>query len=168
MDVFEAIKTRYSARRYEKREVEQEKLDRVFDAARLAPSAKNLQEWRYVVVRDPETKLRLAEASFQRFVGEAPIVIACCAESEGYVMRCGLPSYPIDVAISVDHLTLAATALGLGTCWIGKFDPDQVKEILGLPPRMHVVELLLLGYPADSPKPKNRLSLNDIVKYEKW
>ena len=168
MDVFEAIEKRYSARKYEDREVEQEVLDRLLDAARLAPSAKNLQEWRFVVVRDEETRAKLAEASFQRFVGKAPVVLACCAESDGYVMRCGLPSYPIDVAIAIDHLTLAATALGLGTCWIGKFDPDEVREILGIPLNIHIVELLVLGYPVDSWRPKKRLGLDDIVKYDRW
>ncbi len=168
MDVFEAIEKRYSARRYDEREVEQEVLEKLLNAARLAPSAKNLQEWRFIVVRDQETRVKLADASFQKFVGRAPVILVCCAESDGYVMRCGLPSYPIDVAIAIDHLTLAATALGLGTCWIGKFDPDRIKEILSIPLRVHVVELLLLGYPADSARPKNRLDLADIVKYDRW
>lgn len=168
MDVFEAIEKRYSARTFEPRAVEDETLRRLFEAARLAPSAKNLQEWRFVVARDPETISRLGEAAFQPFVGRAPVVIACCAEWDGYVMRCGLPSYPIDVAIAVDHFTLAATALGLGTCWIGKFDPDEVRRVLGIPAEIHVVELLVLGYPADSPKSKRRLPLEEIVKYERW
>lgn len=168
MDVFEAIEKRYSARRYDEREVEQEVLEKLLNAARLAPSAKNLQEWRFIVVRDQETRVKLADASFQKFVGRAPVILVCCAESDGYVMRCGLPSYPIDVAIAIDHLTLAATALGLGTCWIGKFDPDRIKEILSIPLRVHVVELLLLGYPDDSARPKNRLDLADIVKYDRW
>lgn len=168
MDIFKAIEGRYSARRFEDRPVEPEKLRRLFEAARLAPSAKNLQEWRFVVVEKQETRVQLGEASFQKFVGEAPVVIACCAESDGYVMRCGLPSYPIDVAIAIDHFTLAATALGLGTCWIGKFDPDAVREILGIPANVHIVELLILGYPSDSPRPKKRLSVEEFVKYEHW
>lgn len=168
MEVFEAIEKRHSARRFADHRVEPEKLRRLFEAARLAPSAKNLQEWRFVVVQDKETRLRLAEAAFQRFVGDAPVILVCCAESDGYVMRCGLPSYPIDVAIAIDHISLAAVALDLGTCWIGKFDPDRVREILGIPERIHIVELLLVGYPADQPRPKNRLAVEEFVKFDHW
>ncbi len=168
MDIFEAIEKRYSARRFADRQVEPAKLQRLFEATRLAPSAKNLQEWRFVVVQDQETRLRLAEAAFQRFVGDAPTILVCCADSDGYVMRCGLPSYPIDVAIAIDHLTLAAAALDLGTCWIGKFDPDRVRDILGIPEHIHIVELLLLGYPTDSPRPKNRLAVEEFVRFERW
>ncbi len=168
MDIFEAIEKRYSARRFADRQVEPAKLQRLFEATRLAPSAKNLQEWRFIVVQDRETRLRLAEAAFQKFVGGAPTILVCCADSDGYVMRCGLPSYPIDVAIAIDHLTLAATALDLGTCWIGKFDPDLVRDILGIPKHIHIVELLLLGYPTDSPRPKNRLAVEEFVRFERW
>ncbi len=168
MDIFEAIEKRYSARRFEDRQVEPEKLGRLLEAARLAPSAKNLQEWRFVVVQDEETRARLAEAAFQRFVGNAPTILVCCADSDGYVMRCGLPSYPIDVAIAIDHITLAAVALDLGTCWIGKFDPDKIRDILGIPERVHIVELLLVGYATDSPRPKNRLAVEEFVRYEHW
>ncbi len=168
MDIFQTIQKRYSVRKYQKRDVEDAKLTKIFEAARLAPSAKNLQEWRFVVARDEEVIEKLAEAAQQNFVRNAPVVIACCAETDGYIMSCGLESYPIDVAIAIDHIALAATALGLGTCWIGKFDPDQVKEILKIPTDIIVVELLLLGYPADSPRPKKRLPLETIIKYDRW
>jgi len=127
-----------------------------------------IQEWRFVVAKDEKTRNELAEAASQIFVAHAPIVIACCAETDGYVMSCGLQSFPIDVAIAIDHLTLAATALGLGTCWIGKFDADEVKRILNIPQNIIVVELLLLGYPSDSPRPKKRLPLTEIVRYDSW
>jgi nitroreductase len=150
--------------------VEKEKLDRLLNAARLAPSASNHQEWRFVVVTDPEKRSRLAEeAAGQRFIAEAPIVIAACAETDGKIMRCGQLCYPIDVAIAIDHLTLAAVAEGLGTCWIGSFDPDKVRRILGIPEENVVVELLPLGYPKDpEPVRKSRLPLETIVRYEKW
>lgn len=169
MDVFKAIENRYSVRHYEDRIVEREILDKIFEAARLAPSAKNLQEWRFVIAREKKAREQLAEAAYnQMFVAKAPCVIACCAVNEEYIMRCGLPSYPIDVAIAIDHMTLAATALGLGTCWIGKFDPDKVRYILGIPKKIEVVEILTLGYPSDQIKPKDRLPLNEIVKYDRW
>jgi nitroreductase len=123
-----------------------------------------------VVARDPGTRKKLARAANgQRFVGEAPAVIACCAETDGHVMPCGLASFPIDIAIAVDHLTLCAAAEGLGTCWIGAFDPGQVQEILGIPPEIRVVALLPVGYPKDpAPVQKSRHPLDRIVKYEQW
>ncbi len=170
MDVYQAIRYRKSVRAYMEKPVEKEKLVRIIEAARLAPSAGNRQEWRFVVVTDTDTRKRLAyEASGQSFMAEAAVIIACCAETDGHVMRCGLPSYPIDVAIAIDHITLAAVAEGLGTCWIGAFDVDKTRKILGIPPEIRVVELLTLGYPLDPlPKKKSRLPVETIVHYEKW
>jgi len=170
MDVYESIRIRKSVRSYLDRPVEKEKLDRVLNAARLAPSASNRQEWRFVVVSDPEKRRRLAEeAAGQRFIAEAPIVIAACAETDGKIMRCGQACYPIDVAIAIDHLTLAAVAEDLGTCWIGSFDPDTVRQILGIPEEIVVVELLPLGYPKDPESiAKSRLPVETVVRYEKW
>ncbi len=170
MDVYEAIATRKSVRSFQDRDIPEGTLSRLLEAARLAPSASNRQEWRFVVVRDSETRMKLAEAaSGQGFVGEAPAVLVCCAETDGHVMSCGLPCFSIDVAIAIDHITLCAAADGLGTCWIGAFDEGKVKKILGIPREVRVVELLPIGYPADpSPVPKNRLPLDEIVRYEKW
>ena len=170
MDVYDSIHIRKSVRSYLDKPVEKEKLDRVLNAVRLAPSAGNRQEWRFVVVADPEKRRRLAEeAAGQRFIAGAPIVIAACAETDGKIMRCGQACYPIDMAIAIDHLTLAAVAEGLGTCWIGSFDPDTVRQILGIPKEIVVVELLPLGYPKDpEPVAKSRLPLETIVRYEKW
>jgi nitroreductase len=150
--------------------LKREKLLAILEAGRLAPSAYNRQEWRFIVVSDVETKKKLAEAANgQTFVGEAPVVIVACAVTDEHVMRCGQLCYPIDVAISLDHISLAAVEYGLGTCWIGSFYEDKVKEILGIPEKVRVVELMTLGYPADSPeKEKNRLPLKEIVKYERW
>lgn len=169
MTVFEAIKTRRSIRSYLDKPVEQDKLLRVLEAARLAPSAANKQEWRFVVVRDAGTRKKLmVAAKGQSFIAQAPVVIACCAETDQHVMTCGQMCYPIDVAIAIDHMTLVAVEEGLGTCWIGAFYADQVKEILGIPQDVPVVELLTLGYPAAVPGPSSRLPLNRIVKYERW
>jgi len=169
MDVFEAIKERRSVRVYDDKPVEKEKLDKIFEAARLAPSAANYQEWRFVVVMEKsKRKALMTAANNQSFVAEAPVVIACCAETDGHKMRCGEQCYPIDVAIAINHITLAAVALGLGTCWIGSFYPDKVREILNIPKTIKIVELLTLGYPADSPHPKNRKTIEEIVHYEEW
>ena len=170
MDVMNAIKTRKSVRAYLDKPVEDEKLNAVLEAARLAPSASNRQEWRFVIVRDLETRKKLASvAGGQAFVGEAPILIVACAETDGHVMRCGQLCYPIDLAIALDHMSLAAVELGLGSCWIGLFDEKKVKEILHIPDEIRVVELMPLGYPADpSAIAKKRLPLERVVKYERW
>ena len=171
MDVSKAIKVRRSVRGYLEKEVEEKRLNEILEAARIAPSASNRQEWRFVVVRDKKTRQRLSEAAKrQKFVAEAPVVIVCCAETDEHVMTCGQMCYPIDVAIAIDHMTLQAVELGLGTCWVGAFYADKVKEILGIPQEIKVVEMLSLGYP-DSPDEdieKNRMSMEDIVRYDRW
>lgn len=169
MEVMEAIRKRHSIRSYEDKEVEEEKLNLILEAGRLAPSASNRQEWRYIVVRDKQTRQKLMEAAAgQAFVGEAPVVIACCAQSDGHIMKCGQPCYPIDVAISIDHMTLEAVEEGLGTCWVGAFNEAKAREVLGVPDEIRLVELLALGYPAHIPGGKTRKKLAEIVKYERW
>ncbi len=170
MDVMEAIKKRCSVRSYQNRPVEREKLDKILEAARLAPSASNRQEWRFIVVQDKETRKRLAQAARnQTFVGEAPVIIVCCAKTDNHVMTCGQMCYPIDVAIAIEHMALKATEEGLGTCWIGAFHEEKVKEILVIPQDIRIVELFILGYPAKpSSGSKDRLSIEEIVMHDKW
>jgi len=169
MTLLSQIKNRRSVRSYQSRPVEKEKLLTVLEAARLAPSAKNFQEWRFVVVQDEATRCKLmVAANNQAFVGAAPVVIACCATNTDYVMRCGQLSHPIDLAIAIDHMTLQAVEEGLGTCWVGSFYEEQVREILGIPQEVRVVELLALGYPKDGVRPKDRHALDKIACFEKW
>ena len=170
MTVSEAIKSRQSVRSYLDKPVQQDTLDELFEAARLAPSAGNRQEWRFVAVTDPEMRMKLARAAAgQAFVGEAACVIAACAETDGHAMRCGQLSYPIDVAIAIDHMTLRAVELGLGTCWIGAFSEDEVKKLLGIPAPVRVVELLTVGYPRDARvREKSRLEKEKIAFYGTW
>ncbi len=170
MTVMETIKLRKSVRSFEDRPVEDEKLNALLEAARLAPSASNRQEWRFVVVREAEMRKKVAgAANNQAFVGEAPVVLACCAESDNHRMACGQLCYPIDLAIAIDHISLAAVELGLGTCWIGAFQEDKVKSLLGIPDEVRVVELMPLGYPADAgPKEKSRKPLDSIVHWDRW
>ena len=170
MNVIDAIKTRKSVRSYLEKPIEEEKLNAVLEAGRHAPSASNRQDWRFVIVRDPELKEKIAEAAGgQTFVGEAPVIVVACAETDNYVMRCGQLCYPIDVAIALDHITLSAVEVGLGTCWIGLFDEKKVKEILSIPGEIRVVALMPLGYPTyPAPKEKSRLPFEKIVKYDRW
>jgi nitroreductase len=167
--VLKVIRSRRSIRAYDSRVVEEDKLARVLESGRLSPSAGNRQERRFVVVRDSKTRHLLSEAARnQKFVAEAPVVIAACSVESEYVMLCGQPAYTIDTAIAVDHMTLQAVEEGLGTCWIGAFDEKRVKEILNIPEGVRVVTLLPLGYPAAIPRPTPRKSLDEIVMWEKW
>jgi len=167
MDVMEAIEKRRSVRSYQNKSVSEEKLKKILEAARLAPSAKNLQSYKFIVVKDQKLRDKLMEAAAnQSFVGEAPVVIVGVSLNPDYVMTCKIPAYPIDVAIALDHITLAATEEGLGTCWVGKFYQDKVKEILNIPEKYKVVALLALGYPADSPDIKYRKPLKELVCYD--
>ena len=168
MNLMQAIRARRSIRDFQDRPVEEEKLSAVLEAGRLAPSARNMQDCRFIVVRDSATRMRLAKAARdQQFVGQAPVVIAACGTSD-LVMTCGQPAYAIDVAIAVDHMTLAAVELDLGTCWIGAFYEDKVKEILGVPKEIRVVALLPLGYPAEEPGPRPRKSPDEVIAWEHW
>jgi nitroreductase len=169
VDVLKAIQSRRSIRAYDSREVEEDKLARILESGRLSPSAGNRQERRFIVVKDAKTRKMLSEAARnQAFVAEAPVVIAACSVETEYVMSCGQLAYPIDTAIAVDHMTLAAVAEGLGTCWIGAFDEKNVKEILNVPESVRVVSLLPLGYPSVIQRPSPRKSLDEIVMWEKW
>jgi len=169
MDVMKAITSRRSIRSYQNKPVEPHKLESILQAARLAPSASNRQEWRFVVVQKEDIRRKLMKAaSNQNFVAQAPVVIAACADTDMHVMRCGQLSYPLDVAIAIDHMTLKAVEEELGTCWIGAFDEPEVKRILKIPEHIRVVELLTLGYPAIVPPPSPRKKLEEIVSYEKW
>ena len=170
MDVMEAISKRRSIRSWQDKPVEKEKLERVLEAGRLAPSANNRQPWRFVVVTDETTRKNLATAANdQAFVGEAPVVLVGCAVETDRIMACGQHCYPIDIAIAMTNMTLTAVAEGLGTCWIGAFNEDKVKKVLDIPEEVRVVELMPLGYPEGPPKPaRSHKTLQEFCVYERW
>ncbi len=169
MDFLELARTRYAVRSYLPRAVEQDKLDRVLEAVRLAPSGSNRQPWKFIVVRDPELRRLLVEAcAQQRFIAEAPVVVAGIGLMPERIMSCEIPGDSVDVSIALTHLALAATAEGLGTCWIGAFHQDSVRQVLGVPATARVIGLMTLGYAADKPRPKNRKPLREIILWEKW
>lgn len=169
MNVYEAIKARRSVRAYQDKPVPEDVLNRVLEAARLAPSGNNHQSRKFVVVTDKNIKEKLAQAANnQNFVAGAAVVIAAVGLNPQKVMSCGIPGDPVDVAIAVDHMTLAAVEEGLGTCWIGAFSQEKVCGILNVPSPYRVIELLTLGYPADTPGQKSRKSLEQIVCYQQF
>ena len=166
MNVLEAIRHRFSVRNYQHKEIPRDVLMDVLEAARLAPSAKNRQEWQFIVVTEKAKKAQLGEVALgQAFVAQAPAVIAGVATETDYIMACQLPASNVDVAIAMDHISLAAVEHGLGTCWIGSFYQDQAHEVLQLPDTWQVVALMPIGYPAQQAPEKRRKSLDEITRY---
>lgn len=167
MQVREAVEQRYSVRSYQDRPVPLDILNEILEAARMAPTGSNRQEWKIIVVTREDLRERLATASRnQAFVAQAPVLLVGVSVNPQRVMPCQVPAYAVDLAIVLDHITLVATARGLGSCWIGAFSQPQVKEILGIPRDYMVVGLLPLGYPRDSMKEKRRKKMEDLICQE--
>jgi len=167
--VLEAIKKRQSVRSYQDKKIPEDVLQQVLEAGRLAPSAKNKQQRKFIVVKDEDLRKKLVPAcTNQKFVGEASVVIAGCATNPDDVMTCGERSYSINLAIALDHMSLEAASLGLGTCWISAFYQDQVKEILGVPEDVRIVCLMLLGYPEELGIKTERKPLSEIICYNQY
>jgi len=170
MNVFDAIRTRRSIRKYLNKPVEREKLSKILEAARLSPSAANCQPWRFIVVTDQKVKEELRAAYDEDWFVSAPVIIVGCAlPSEAWVRSDGEEYWKVDLAIAMQNLILEAWDLGLGTCWIGAFREDEVKRILGIPDEARVVALAPLGYPAEEKDPvTKRKPLEEIVSYNYW
>ena len=163
MDVFKAILERRSIRKYVKdKKIPEETLQKLLEAARLAPSGRNKQEWSLVIVEDLEIKQELVPAcNNQTFVGNASIVIA------GVVN----PSWKwcdVDLTIAFEHIVLEAVELGLGTCWIGAFEENKVKKVLNIPGKLRVTILLTVGFPAEKPKPRPKKPLEQLIHINKY
>ncbi|MCE5325384.1 MAG: nitroreductase family protein [Planctomycetaceae bacterium] len=151
MDVMTAIFNRRSVRKYLPKPISPDVVQRLHDAMRAAPSASNFQPWHFIFIHDKATRESVARASNgQIWMAEAPIIVVACGMAEFAYKRMGGygNSADIDVAIAVDHLTLAAVAEGLGTCWVGAFDETVVKRLVNVPPRVKIIVLTPLGYPA--------------------
>jgi len=173
MDVFEAIKHRRSIREYTRRDVSKDLIEKIIDAARMAPSAGNMQPWEFIVIRDPQRKRKVADAALgQMFIATAPVVIVVCASPSRSASRYGSRGEKLyclqDTAAATENLHLAAHALGLGTAWVGAFDEAAVGEILQLPPEVRPIAIIPIGYPAEKPSPPPKRNLQEIIHYEKF
>lgn len=169
MDFLELVKKRYSVRAYKPDSVEDEKLQQVFEAARLAPTASNLQPFQFIVIHTKGREEELRRIYRSSWFFQAPLVIcACSIPSQSWARRDGKNYSEVDVTIAMDHLILAATELGLGTCWVGAFNPDAARKILKLPDNVEPIAFTPLGYPNDQLGYKSRKSINELVRYEHW
>jgi nitroreductase len=184
MEVMEAIRTRRSIRKFRDKPVEEEKLRAVLEAARLAPSWANLQCWRFVVVKNPEVRGKISELSYveaffspkgyktnpaRNALAEAPVLIVACADPEQSGDLGEQHYYLADMGIAAQNLMLAAHAQGLGTVFVGVFDEEKVRDLLGIPATIRIVGLFPLGYPeGDNKEGPSRKPLEEIVFKEKW
>ena len=163
---------RYSSRKYSNQPVEEEKLIRVLEAARVAPSAVNRQPWIFYVIREDENKQKISEAYHRDWLKEASVIIVACADhSKAWVRQSdGKKHADIDLAIAIDHITLQATELGLSTCWICNFDVKKCRSILNLTDNLEPIAIIPLSYPSDSTDPNRhitmRKALSEIVRWE--
>ena len=170
MDINELIAQRFSVRAYERRDIEPEKLERVLRAFTLAPTAANRQPFGLIVIQTKGHESELKRIySAEWFTSQAPLVlIGCIVPAQAWQRRDGRNYADVDIAIAMDHLILAATAEGLGTCWIGAFDPVTAREVLSLPEGVEPVVMTPLGYAADSPRPKLRKKLEQLIHQGRW
>jgi nitroreductase len=175
----EILETRRSVRSFRSKPVSKQDVLAVCEAARLAPSACNSQTWRFIAVSNPVTIKRLCKEAMRpvipnRWLEQAPLVIIGCSQLDIIANRIGarisgIEYYRIDLGIAMEHMVLKATDLGLGTCWIGWFAEEKIKEILGIPKKIKVSAMLAIGHPNEAPpKKRSRKSMDKILFSEKW
>ena len=171
MDTFEAILARKSVRAYEPKPVPKEVLEKILEAGLMAPSAGNIKPWRFIVVTDADKRNVISRGPFAKFVTQAPVVIVACGDS-----KASAKWHVVDVSIAVENMVLAATSLGLGTCWIGGFIENEVRKLLEIPEQFKIVVLLSVGYPRKKVDlgraliklVRRRKKLDEIVSVEKF
>lgn len=167
--VIKAIRDRFSVRRFQDKPLKKDLLDEILEAASLAPSARNIQPCKFVVVKDEEKRKKLTDiCKGQKFVAEAPVTIAICATNTDYVMTCGQPAYTVDAAIAGEHIALQAAELGLGTCWIGAFYHDKMAELINLPSDYRIVALMPIGYPDMKRGNRQLKSIQELVVWDNF
>ena len=174
MDLYEVLQSRRSVRKYTPEQVEEHKLEKILEAARISPSWSNLQCWKFIVVRDPEKKKQLADSMpdknpAKKAVGEtAPIVIVLCADPVASGKQDNKDYYLLDAGLAMQQLMLAAHAEGLGTCWVAWFDEAKARKACAVPPEYRVVAMTPLGIPEKQPSTRPRKDLTEIVYSEEW
>lgn len=169
MEYQELITRRYSVRAYKPDPIESDKLEKILEAARIAPTAANRQPFQIIVIKTQGKEDQLSRIYRRDWFVQAPLLICAVGIPAKSWVREDMRRYlDVDVAIVMDHLILAATDLGLGTCWVAAFNAQAARESLELPDEVEPLIFTPLGYPADEPGPKERKPVNELVRYEKW
>jgi nitroreductase len=164
MSLVDVVLSRRSIRRYERKEIPKDVLDRILDACRQAPSAVNRQPWHFIVLTDYEIKRELSKGFFNRHIKDSAVTVVGCA-STGLIDR---KWSVVGTSIALQNMVIAAWAMGVGSCWIGDFKEDKVKQLLSIPDEWKVVALVSFGYPAEKPKPKRKKPVEKIVGFNKF
>ncbi|PID58825.1 nitroreductase [candidate division KSB3 bacterium] len=169
MEFNDLLRARYSVRAYKSDPVDADKLQRILDAARLAPTAANRQSFRLILIHTAGRERALSAIYAQPWFTQAPLLLCACGlPQENWVRRDGKNYNDVDVAIVMDHLILAAANEGLGSCWIGAFDVAAARAFLALPEEVEPIAFTPLGYPADTAGPKTRKDLHTLIYDERW
>jgi nitroreductase len=169
MNFLDLIEKRYSVRSYKPDDVDDTKLQQLLDAARSAPTASNRQPFKLIVIHTAGREMELRRIYDKDWFVQAPLIICICGTPNQAWIRRDQKNYcDVDVAIAMDHLILAATELGLGTCWIAAFDPVAARAVLGLPDEVEPIAFTPIGYPNDQPRPKRRKDLTELILYDRW
>ncbi|MBN1524212.1 MAG: nitroreductase family protein [Spirochaetales bacterium] len=169
MEILPEILGRKSIRKFKSTPIKKEILNRIVDAGVRAPSAKNRQEWRFIVIQKEDLRKKIQDAAFgQEYVGQAPAIIAACTTNIDYRMPNGQLSYPVDLSIAMSFMMLQAVHEGMGTCCITTFDEQEIKELFTVPFSMRVVMLLLIGAPDEDPEQSARKPVKRVVSFDHW
>lgn len=170
MNLSDIIKNRYSVRAYKDTKIEKELLFEILEAGRLAPSAVNFQPWHFIVVQNKEVLTQLYKCYDRSWFRTAPVIIVACADHSQSWKRAsdGKDSADIDLAIAIDHITLKATELGIGTCWVCNFNVTCCSNLLQLPANIEPVALLPFGYPNSKRPDKKRKPIDEIVHFDRF
>ena len=165
MSIVDSILSRRSVRKYENKEIPQEIVNQILEAGRQAPSAVNNQPIRFVIVKDGEIAKNFSDALFNRFIKDAPMVIVGCADVKSLLTG---KWAIIDTTIALQSMVIAAWSLGVGSCWIGAFDEEKIKQMLKIPDKWKVVALVTFGYPAEEPKPKKKKAVEELFGFNSF
>lgn len=169
MNFIDLAKKRFSVRAYESKPVPEQDLEMILEAGRLAPSADNRQPLHIIVIQGEDRRRALGVAYPRDWFWKTPVILVVCVDvARGWLRTDGKNYGDVDGAIALDHMTLCAADLGLGTCWIGAFDPAKVRSILNLPEGIEPLAMTPLGYPAEGVRAKSRKALNELVHRETW
>ncbi|RLG54147.1 MAG: nitroreductase [Thermoproteota archaeon] len=163
MSLVDVILSRRSIRKYERKDIPQDILNKILEAGRQAPSARNIQPWHFIVITDEKIKEKLSQGRYNWFIREAPITIVGCAD-----LNSSRKWAVIDTTIALQNMVIAAWALGIGSCWIGDFVEDEVKKLLNVPNGWKVVALISFGYPAEHPTTREKKTLEEIVSFNRF
>lgn len=164
MSLVDIVLSRKSVRRYEQTEIPQDVLDKILEAGRQAPSAANRQPWHFIVLTDYEIKKELSSGVFNRFIKDAPVAIVGCAQKDLILGKWSI----VSTAIALQNMVVAAWAMGVGSCWIGDFNEEQVRKLLVIPESWGIVALVSFGYPSEKPQQRKKKAIEEVVSFNKF